>query len=109
MATLYSVLGLPPAATLEELHASYRALARSNHPDAGGDHATFCAVTEAWSVLGDPVRRRAYEAELRLTRQACHACKGEGRVYKSVGFTERASRPCPVCDGEGYQPVGDAR
>lgn len=43
----FAVLGVPPTATPEEVKAAYRAAARRVHPDAGGDEASFRALTRA--------------------------------------------------------------
>jgi hypothetical protein len=60
----YDVLGVPASATPAEVRAAYRAAARDHHPDAGGDPARMRAVNVAWAVLGDPVRRAAYDRTL---------------------------------------------
>ena len=66
----YEVLGVRPTATAAELRAAYLAAARRDHPDrhVGADAATLAraerrmrAVNEAWAVLGDADRRRAYD------------------------------------------------
>ena len=61
---LYAVLGVSPDATQEEIKKAYRALARRYHPDSGTEVASaerFQEIQEAYRVLGDPVRRRAYD------------------------------------------------
>jgi hypothetical protein len=63
--THYDVLGVPPSATQAEVRAAYRAAARNHHPDAGGDPGSMRALNRAWAVLGDPVRRAAYDRTLR--------------------------------------------
>jgi DnaJ domain len=60
----YDVLGVPTSATQAEVRAAYRAAARDHHPDAGGDAARMRALNVAWAVLGDPVRRAAYDRAL---------------------------------------------
>ena len=69
-ATHYDVLGVPPGASHTEIRRAYHRQARLYHPDVqgatarpgpdGGPH-TMAAVNAAWDVLGDPVRRRAYD------------------------------------------------
>lgn len=72
-ATHYELLGLPADASPQEIRAAYRSLARRHHPDTQYDadaatadrsRHTMAALNAAWAVLGDPVRRRAYDAEL---------------------------------------------
>jgi curved DNA-binding protein CbpA len=62
--THYDVLGVDVTATPEEVRAAYRLAARDHHPDAGGDAGRMQEVNAAWHVLGDPVRRAAYDREL---------------------------------------------
>jgi hypothetical protein len=60
----YEVLGIAPDAAPSEVRQAYLALARVHHPDrSGGDPARMRAVNEAWTVLGDPERRRRYDLE----------------------------------------------
>jgi len=62
MPDLYEVLQVHPRAEPEVLRAAYRALARKCHPDHGGDARRMITLNDAWDVLGDPVRRAAYDA-----------------------------------------------
>lgn len=61
MKNYYSILGINPSATEEEIKSSYRKLARKHHPDRGGDTSKFQEIQEAYSVLGDPKKRREYD------------------------------------------------
>jgi curved DNA-binding protein CbpA len=62
----YALLGVPADATTAQIKKAYRKLARRHHPDTNpGDTAAagrFKAITEAYEVLTDPVRRQAYDA-----------------------------------------------
>ena len=61
----YQVLGVDKAASAADVKKAYRRLARANHPDSNpGDekkHDTFKSVAEAYDVLGDPEKRKAYD------------------------------------------------
>ncbi len=66
----YDVLGVRPDATQDEIRRAYHALARRHHPDTQPDAEpsaareagrAMAAVNDAWEILGDPVRRRAYD------------------------------------------------
>jgi hypothetical protein len=46
-----TVLGVGPAASLEEIHEAYRAKSKKHHPDAGGDEWAFRMVARAYEVL----------------------------------------------------------
>ena len=65
----YAALGVPRTATHEEIHRAWLALARRHHPDRGGDPAAMQRVNEAWAVVGDPVRRRAWDGEHRAVHE----------------------------------------
>jgi molecular chaperone DnaJ len=76
VSTHYDVLGIARSASAEEVKQAYHRRAREHHPDlrpgppaapagrpgASGD--PMVAVNEAWAVLGDPARRRAYDRTL---------------------------------------------
>ena len=60
----YSILGVPAAATTEEIRAAYRRLARQYHPDlnAGPEaEARMKEINQAYATLSDPQRRRHYD------------------------------------------------
>jgi molecular chaperone DnaJ len=61
----YKVLGVGKNASSADIKKAYRKLARENHPDSNpGDakkHETFKAVAEAYDVLGDLEKRKAYD------------------------------------------------
>ena len=62
----YEVLGVSPDASETEIKRAFRELARRYHPDAtGGDTEAselYKRISEAYSVLSDPRRRREYDA-----------------------------------------------
>jgi hypothetical protein len=44
----YTVLGVDPNASHEEIKAAYRRLAHATHPDSGGDEQQFVRITKAY-------------------------------------------------------------
>jgi len=66
----YQTLGVGKSNTPEEIKRAYRKLARLYHPDANpGDQAKaekFKEISEAYSVLSDPERRKEYDEVRRL-------------------------------------------
>lgn len=71
--THYEVLGVAADADRETIRRAYIALARATHPDRAADGGveprergeTIRRANEAWAVLGDDGRRRAYDESLR--------------------------------------------
>jgi len=60
----YGVLGLVPEATMAEVKAAHRRLAKRYHPDAPhADAARFLAVQDAYELLRDPLRRREWDRQ----------------------------------------------
>ena len=62
----YKILGLPRGATQAEIKKAFRKLARQFHPDVNKSDAAaerrFKEINEANAVLGDPEKRRSYDA-----------------------------------------------
>ena len=46
-----TILGVSPAASLDEIHEAYRSKSKKHHPDLGGDEWAFRMVTRAYEVL----------------------------------------------------------
>ncbi len=70
----YEALGVPMGADPAEIRRAYLRLARRHHPDShAGDGAAALAAAQrrmqeinaAWTVLGDPRRRRHYDDTVR--------------------------------------------
>jgi len=62
---LYSVLGVPQAATPAQIQRAYKLRARQVHPDKNpedeGAKAAFQQLRSAYETLSDPERRRCYD------------------------------------------------
>lgn len=65
LASLYSVLGVAPTATQEQIKAAFRAEARACHPDHHPEDPAkaerFKEVSAAYEVLSNPTARAAYD------------------------------------------------
>lgn len=64
---LYRALGLSPSATSEEIAAAFRKRAKETHPDSTGRASAdaFFEVSDAYDILGDPIRRQEYDRAAR--------------------------------------------
>ncbi|MDP3669629.1 MAG: DnaJ domain-containing protein [Telluria sp.] len=63
MENLYSILGVAPNASDEDIKKVYRSLAMRYHPDrndAPGAEVRFKSITKAYEILSDRVRRDEY-------------------------------------------------
>jgi curved DNA-binding protein len=62
----YAQLGVPRTASEDEIKKAFRKLARKHHPDTASDKTKaeekFKEINEAYEVLGDPQKRRKYDA-----------------------------------------------
>ncbi|GHF51851.1 DnaJ C-terminal domain-containing protein [Seohaeicola zhoushanensis] len=94
----YKVLGVAKTATQDEIRKAYRKLAKKLHPDLHpGDaskQAEFQAVTAAHDIIGDPEKRKRFDAgeidasgQERPERQYYqqYADTGAGRRYDQAG------------------------
>jgi DnaJ-class molecular chaperone len=73
----YNTLGVEADATLEQIKSAYRKKAKSLHPDhCDGGSGPFRALQEAYEVLSDPQRRRAYDCEQARALRARRARPG---------------------------------
>jgi DnaJ-class molecular chaperone len=97
----YQVLGVSKNATEKEIKATYRKLARKWHPDANLENAEaaeekFKEIQEAYEVLGDPEKRKKYDALGRDWERAAEGAEPqrrqqrpfEGADFGSDGFSD---------------------
>ena len=64
MTDYYAILGLQNTATLRDVKAAYRLLAKKYHPDVNKSSEAarhMQAVNEAYETLGDPIKRAEYD------------------------------------------------
>ncbi len=67
MLDYYQVLGIKSTASVKEIKAAYKRLARLRHPDLNGGNPeaarAFVQISRARDILIDPQRRAAYDAQ----------------------------------------------
>ncbi len=71
----YSTLNVPSTASADDIKKAYRKLAKTHHPDTGGDENKFKQITEAYNILSDHDKRRLVD------RGIDPAAPGNGNYY----------------------------
>jgi len=91
----YEILEVTADASSEDIKRAYRRLARQHHPDVNPNDPTaegrFKEVAEAYATLGNPVKRRAYDASRKKMSVA----------FMDELFKEKGCKTCPTCGGTG--------
>jgi curved DNA-binding protein CbpA len=95
LADPYKTLQVDPEAEDEVIAAAYKRLARKYHPDSTGGSdpgaaAKMAGLNAAWEVIGDPVRRAAFDRERALQ----DALSRRASAAPSAPTTD-ASEPAP--------------
>ncbi len=99
----YSLLGVPPDATVDDIKAAFRAFARRYHPDRHAGEPELVAkvtriyrrATEAYRVLTHIDQRRAYDEQL-----------SQGQLRLDPERVRKSARPSAP---PGHAEVRDAR
>ncbi|MCD2179667.1 DnaJ C-terminal domain-containing protein [Rhizobium sp. C1] len=94
----YSVLGVKPTASPDEIKAAWRMLAKALHPDRNSRdpnaHVRFAEVGQAYQLLKDPDKRQRFDQERRMAEEA-------RRREQASGGARRAESPPKAEDAEG--------
>ena len=108
----YRVLGVPEAATADEIKKAYRKLAKKHHPDANPGNkqaeARFKEISEANAVLSDADKRKQYD---RLRKYGAFSGAAGGRgPGAGAGSSRGAQGPGQSfedLDLSGFGGIGD--
>ena len=57
----YELLGVDKSASCSDIKKKYRLLAKTMHPDKGGDPKVFAEITNAAEILSDENKRKVYD------------------------------------------------
>ncbi|MEI7579949.1 MAG: molecular chaperone DnaJ [bacterium] len=85
----YEVLGIPKAATKQQLKSAYRKLAKEFHPDrnkASDAETKFKEVQEAYDILNDDQKRTAYDQYGHAGTQGFGGGSGGYGGFQDFGF-----------------------
>ncbi len=111
--TYYRRLEVGPGASHGEIVRSYRRLALGVHPDAHPEDpeasVRFRQITEAYEVLGDPLRRQAYDgtrpSRRRIPVQRYTTGTTAAAFEETTQGESRASRPPTVLGASTSESV----
>ncbi|CAM0954428.1 unnamed protein product [Alopecurus aequalis] len=97
----YSVLGVMPDATTEEIKKAYYSCMKTCHPDLSGedpDVTNFCMfVNEVYTVLTDPVQRALYDEVHGYTATATNPFLDDNASKDRVFVDEFTCIGCKIC------------
>jgi DnaJ-class molecular chaperone len=100
----YKILGVPRTASQAEIKKAFRKLARQHHPDVNKGDAKaeqrFKDVNEAHAVLGDPEKRKQYDAV---------GSNWEAFARAGAGAGARSADGGPFAGFGGFSPGGNVR
>lgn len=104
MKNYYVILGVNSDATLKQIREAYRRLAKELHPDYyGDDSGPFIDLQEAYAILSDPARRRAYDD----VHRAAYGGAGRPGYARAEPLFGRESAPEPLIPSEEQADLGD--
>jgi len=102
MKDFYAILHVLPSAEIDVIKAAYRALSRKYHPDTCEEKYKSTAkqkmqeINEAFGVIGDPDKRREYDAERKAANQEDEfASNGEENDAQLEADWAVACKYCP--------------
>ncbi|MCF8069074.1 MAG: DnaJ domain-containing protein [Desulfobacterales bacterium] len=107
----FTILEVTSNASCDEIRSAYRRLAKAYHPDyyVGGNEP-FQKIQEAYSVLGDPARRKAYEnaiTNIRIKKPMYKTLRSEPEPLVPEQGTVDLGKISPVRFFETFSPSYD--
>jgi curved DNA-binding protein CbpA len=96
IANPYSVLGIPPTASDEQVREAYRRLAKQFHPDQNLDaraNERMQRINRAWQMLSSPAARARYDALSAVPPPATYPHWGSARRSSPYATPPRTWAP----------------
>ncbi len=88
MKDYYKILNVSETASDEEIKKAYRRLAKECHPDAAGDNPQkeqrMYELQEAYEILGDTEKKKAYDEKRKSPLKKSQAAKREGTFSQDL-------------------------
>jgi len=90
--SLYDILGVDKSHSCAEIKKAYFKLARTHHPDKGGDPERFKEISQASEILTDEAKRRMYDETGSMNGQPAvgHGFPGFPGSQESAETVEKA-------------------
>jgi curved DNA-binding protein CbpA len=95
--TYYSVLGIEPTSSINEIKKAYSILAKQYHPDVSKDpkaQTKFDKISEAFNTLSDKEKRRVYDDGLGLSWGASYSTNFKDQEF--FNFYESLGKHCEL-------------
>ena len=111
MENYYTELGVNNNATVEEIKKTFHTLAKRYHPDSGSGNAErFKKINEAYSVLSNPEKRKAYDARVRRETEEAERCRQEAaEAQRKREAAGRRAAQGSRGTASFYRPFGEER
>ncbi|MCH4826759.1 DnaJ domain-containing protein [Planococcus halocryophilus] len=87
----YVLLNILPTANEELIKRAYRIQSKELHPDQGGNEKQFILLTEAYKVLSNPIKRKAYDQDYAFYQQTQKRDNERSQQERKHANSKRAS------------------
>lgn len=84
----YAILGLPKTASEQDIKKAYKSLAKTHHPDKGGDQEKFKIISDAYSVLSGN-EKEIYDTQSTHGNNYSPYNNGWGSIFSNWGNVNR--------------------
>ncbi len=108
----YQVLELHSEASQLDIKRAYRRLAKQFHPDSNrtiDSHDRISCINAAYEVLGDPIKRRRYDVQLRYSTEDNPAEQRQQAAHRRAARSETAYSEVKASRRRSYGQNSDAQ